>query len=213
MWEQKCFYGGILMIGCGLLLISSARHTQMEIQEKLESTVLRFHVLADSNEPVDQRLKREVRDALLKEIQPLLEAPLNLAESKEILGKHLPELTEVATKTLQQQNCETTVEVELTRNWFPVKQYGNLILPAGEYEALRVSIGQAAGENWWCMLFPTLCFIEESYEIRTEDLELLQENLTAEEFRQIWQDGETQVKVKFWIWEKVEHFFQMRQHN
>lgn len=213
MRGQKGLYGSILMIGCGLLLLAGAGRQQTEINGKLQQAVLRFHVLADSDEPAAQEVKLLVRDVLLAEIQPLLAEAHDFTESRWILTEHTKELADAAAEILRQQGSSLPVRVELTRDWFPVKQYGNLVLPAGEYEALRVSIGRAAGENWWCMLFPELCFLEESYEMREEDTGVLRQILTQEEFRQIWQDDETRVKIRFWVWEQVEHFLQKREHK
>lgn len=210
---QKRIYGCMLLAGCALLWLSSASRQQIKISEKLQHSVLRFHVLADSDEPAAQALKLVVRDALLTEIEPLLAGAEDLTEARRVLQDRTPELTALAAETLRQQNNPLPVRVELTQDWFPVKQYGNLIMPAGEYEALRVSIGSAAGQNWWCMLFPRLCFVEETYEMRQEDTGELQQALTEEEFRQVWQDDETEVRVRFWLWEQIEHFLQKRAHE
>ena len=130
-----------------------------------------------------------------------------------MLSRHTEEIKERAEAVLREQGCDLAVKVELTRDWFPVKQYGSLVLPAGEYEALRVSIGSAAGKNWWCMLFPGLCFLEDSYKMEEEKTGALQEVLTEEEFQAIWQDGETKVKVRFQVWEWLQHYFHNKQHK
>ena len=213
VWFQKSAYGIILLVGCALLFAGTAKRQQEVISQKLYPAVVRFHVLADSDEKEAQALKLIVRDALLEQIEPWLEGIEGQEEAIAVLSRHTEEIKERAEAALREQGCDLAVKVELTRDWFPVKQYGSLVLPAGENEALRVSIGSAAGKNWWCMLFPGLCFLEDSYKMEEEKTGALQEVLTEEEFQAIWQDGETKVKVRFQVWEWLQHYFHNKQHK
>ena len=210
---QKSAYGFILLMGCAVLFACTAGKQQEVISQKLYPAVLRFHVLADSNEEEAQELKLLVRDVLLRQIEPWLDGVEEQEEAIAVLSRHTKEIQELAEETLRQQGCELPVKVELTKDWFPVKQYGSLVLPAGEYEALRVSIGSAAGKNWWCMLFPGLCFVDEAYKLEEGEAEILQEALTEEEFQAIWQDGGTKVKVRLRVWDWLQHYFNSKQHK
>ncbi|MGI6037249.1 MAG: stage II sporulation protein R [Limnochordia bacterium] len=124
--------------------------------------LLRLHVVAHSNSVLDQEAKLEVRDAILREVEPLLDGVSTGEEAQRIIRDHLPRLERAARITLAQgPTGDRPVELQLDRFAFPHRNYGSLALPAGEYDALRVVIGDGAGENWWCVLFPPLCFLEE----------------------------------------------------
>ncbi|MDP4159592.1 MAG: stage II sporulation protein R [Bacillota bacterium] len=132
-------------------------------KEALASTpeqLIRFHVLANSDSDQDQALKRAVRDAILKEVSPKLAVSKSLNESRQILKKVCPEMEDIAHKVIKAWGKDYLVHTEYGHFSFPTKSYGTLVLPAGNYEAVRVVIGEGQGSNWWCVLFPPLCFID-----------------------------------------------------
>ena len=122
--------------------------------------LIRFHVLANSDSEQDQALKRAVRDAILKEVAPKLAASESLDESRQILKEIRPEMEDIARSVVKAWGKEYSIHTEYGHFSFPTKSYGSLVLPAGDYEALRVVIGEGQGSNWWCVLFPPLCFID-----------------------------------------------------
>ncbi len=122
--------------------------------------LLRFHVLANSDEKDDQRLKNEVKDILVRQLQEELKESQNLAEAREIIIASLPRLEELARKEIESQGYQYSVISQIGNFSFPTRMYGTAIYPAGEYEAVRIIIGQGQGENWWCVLYPSLCFVE-----------------------------------------------------
>ncbi len=122
--------------------------------------LIRFHVLANSDSEQDQALKRAVRDAILKEVSPKLASSGSLQESRQILAGLRPEMEEIGRAVVKTWGKNYSVHTEYGHFSFPTKSYGTLILPAGNYEALRVVIGEGKGSNWWCVLFPPLCFID-----------------------------------------------------
>lgn len=205
---NKSVYGIVLLGAFLLLFMAGGVRQERRIAEKLRPEVLRFHVLAESDREADQQLKLMVRDVLISEMEPWLAGAADREEARRILGEHREDIRQLAERVLREQGCNLPVRVELTEGYFPVKRYGNLVLPAGEYETLRVSIGSAAGRNWWCMLFPGLCFVDGSYEMGNETAEELRAALTEEEFQAVWQEKETKVKVRFWIWEKLAHYME-----
>ena len=129
-------------------------------QEVLSKQVLRFHVLADTNSQTDQHIKLLVRDAILSYTAPFLEEAETVQEVKQLLFPLLPELTTLANQVLTLSDAPYTASVHIENAFFPVKQYGSLLLPPGSYEALRVVLGEGAGKNWWCLMFPSLCFLD-----------------------------------------------------
>ena len=123
-------------------------------------SLIRIHVLASSNSDTDQQLKLKVKDDVIRYLQPALKQSDSLAESRRISLSSLPQIEQTALQTLQQNGCEDTVTLQYGHFDFPVKYYGSFSLPAGNYEALRILIGEGKGQNWWCVLFPPLCFTD-----------------------------------------------------
>ena len=126
--------------------------------ESLEKEVLRLHIVAASDAPSDQALKLKVRDALLRWGKDTLPAA-DKQKAMQTAMENREELEAVAAAVLKENGSDAPVTVSLSRAWFPTKEYENgMRLPAGEYDALRVTIGEGAGQNWWCVLYPPLCF-------------------------------------------------------
>lgn len=144
-----------LMIVAVLALTSGAvaLHTQSQLAEK----VVRLHVLANSDSEEDQALKLKVRDAVLEQATETLRGADSQAEASRRLTDILPELEETARAVITANGYDYGVRAELAETSFPTKEYDGFALPAGEYLALRVLIGEAAGQNWWCVVFPPLC--------------------------------------------------------
>lgn len=130
-------------------------------QTELASRMLRLHVVANSDSEADQRLKLEVRDAVLRRCGELLEGEESLAEARTRLEDSLPELAEAGAEVVRDWNQSYPVNVRLEYAPFPATEYEGFALPAGRYQALRVELGTAEGHNWWCVLFPSLCLAGE----------------------------------------------------
>ena len=126
-------------------------------QQSLSQQMIRLHVIANSDSAEDQALKLTVRDAVLERAQPLLSQSVSREESREILQQNLQQLVDLAQQTVYDQGYAYPVRARYVYDYFPTKDYGAFSLPAGWYEGLRLEIGQGAGENWWCIVFPPLC--------------------------------------------------------
>lgn len=126
-------------------------------QAQLADHVIRLHVLANSDTQADQDLKLQVRDAVLARTDAILAGQNSAEQAAALLQAHLDELAQTAEEEIQAQGYPYPVEVRLEETWFPTRTYENVSLPAGNYLALRVLIGQAEGHNWWCVVFPSLC--------------------------------------------------------
>lgn len=125
--------------------------------ENIRGSVLRLHVLANSDSEADQALKLKVRDELLKVSAELFASAENLAESERIAKENLPLLEETAKRVIEENGCDYPVTLSFGKADFNTRVYDSATLPAGEYEALRVVIGDGAGRNWWCVMFPPMC--------------------------------------------------------
>ena len=166
---------------------ASGAQNNDDLIDSISNKIIRFHVLANSNSREDQELKIKVKDKIIEYIFPKLEESNSLEESREILTENEEEIIEIANKCIKENGYDYSVSIEFKRENFPEKVYGNITLPQGEYEAFRILIGQASGENWWCVMFPPICFVDVtkgqvSYD---ETEEAMKEVLTDEEFDQV----------------------------
>jgi stage II sporulation protein R len=147
--------------------------TEAAGQESIAGKVIRFHVIANSDDKKDQELKLKVRDAVLNYIYPVLQKSQNIGQSRNVLLKESGNIKKVAVDEIVKNGFNYSVKVMLSNENFPVKSYGNITLPQGRYEAFRIIIGRGEGMNWWCVMFPPLCFIDitkgEISEEKTED--------------------------------------------
>jgi stage II sporulation protein R len=128
--------------------------------EHLQEGVVRFHVIAKSDETVDQELKLDVRDAVLDYLRPSLEGVQDQQGAAALIQDKIPEIEQVAVKTLRAQGCSDPVDAYFGVFDFPVRVYGPLTFPEGKYQSLRVVLGEGKGKNWWCCLFPPLCYVD-----------------------------------------------------
>lgn len=156
------------------------------ISSNIENSVFRLHVLANSDSKEDQDLKYIVRDKILEYINEISKNASNKEEVILLVNQNIQEIEFIAQNTIYENGYEYKVSVEIGNFAFPTKSYGDISFPAGFYDALRIKIGNAEGQNWWCVMFPPLCFIDVSSGIVPEESkELLQENLSSEEFNLI----------------------------
>ena len=154
-----------------------------QIQKNIASEIIRLHVIANSDTVSDQTLKLQVRDSIIQDLQSVLKNSSSIEEARSILAKQLPQIQRKAEETIREKGYDYTVSVSLNQRYFPVKVYGDLTFPAGVYEALCLEIGKASGRNWWCVLFPSLCFVDETYAVVPEESkEKLQDSLSEEEY-------------------------------
>lgn len=141
-----------------LLAVAAANigHTA-ETLSQLEHSVIRLHILADSDETSAQLQKLLVRDALLQNAEQWIPSDTDFLGGCEAIQKRLPEIRQTALNVLREAGCQDSVSVCLEETAFPERKYGDLTLPAGTYQALRVEIGKAEGQNWWCVMYPAMC--------------------------------------------------------
>ncbi len=192
---------------CLLLVISSLGFIQYlhtsefkNIQEDIAHEILRFHVVANSDSIEDQEIKLIIKDELTSALKPTLEHAKNMDEARVIIKDNLSKLEQIANETLIKNGYGYTASASLEKGYFPLKVYGDLSLPPGEYEAIRIELGTARGQNWWCIMFPPLCFVDSTYSVVPDSSKQQLKNvLTEEEYDLIFQKKEVKVKVKFKI--------------
>lgn len=166
------------------------------LQNSIASKVIRFHVIANSDSAFDQALKLKVRDKTVEYLTPLLANSKNIEESREIIIKNIRNIENIATKTLANYSSYSAT-AKLAASKFPTRNYGNYSFPAGNYETLKITIGAGNGKNWWCVMFPPLCFTDSSIEFNEKSIETLKENLSEKELELISNSNKPSVQIKF----------------
>ena len=173
------------------------------VSESYKEKLIRFHVIANSDTEEDQELKLKVRDEIISYLQPKLENSSSIEESEKIITSEYDNLQSISRETIIDNGYEYDVKVGIEYSNFPTKQYSNVILPAGEYKALKVVIGEGKGKNWWCVMFPPLCFVDEENGVIDKSTdEKLQSVLDEEEYNLITTKNKEEgnvVKFKFKI--------------
>lgn len=181
-----------------ILVIMLYQYKQEALIASISTKVIRFHVLANSDSKQDQSLKLKVRDAVGAYMQNELEGISDVEESREILIKDMEQIVSTAKEVIQQEGYGYGVTARLGQTEFPEKTYGTYTFPAGEYEALQIVIGEGKGKNWWCVMYPNLCFYNSVYEVVDEGAEeSLKKVLTAEEYAAIMESGDYEARFKW----------------
>ena len=175
-------------------------------EQEVYDTVVRLHVLANSDGEEDQALKLTVRDAVLEAAAPYLEGCTTQEEAIRSLTLHLSDLEAVAAETITTEGYDYPVTVLLGEEDYPTRTYESCAFPAGSYVSLRVCIGEAEGQNWWCCLFPPLCLTAASAKSDNEDA-FVQVGLTKDQYGIITETGKTKYRVRFKILEVIEDWF------
>lgn len=168
--------------------------------EDIRENVLRLHVIADSDSEEAQSVKLKVRDALLSEGRELFEGNSDIEEAETSISENLELMKAAAERTLRENGYTYSAEIELTECYFPTRQYGGVTLPAGNYNALRVVLGEGKGRNWWCVMFPPMCLpAAEKEQAKLSDV------LDERELDIV--TGGKKYEVRFWIVEKWYELF------
>ncbi len=189
-----------------MILMAKAKANE-DIQNHIAKEIIRFHVIANSDSKEDQALKILVKNALVQDLAPLLNATSTIDEARSVLIRNIENIQTIAEKIIKNEGYTYPVTVSLENTYFPLKIYGEYNFPPGYYEALRVQIGSAEGQNWWCVMFPPLCFVDETYSIVDETTgDKLKHLLTEEEYNTLLNNN-TPIKVKFKLWESIKKIF------
>ena len=190
---ERCMLTGFIITVLLNLTVFSAKC------ENISDKVLRLHILANSDSEEDQALKLKVRDAVLKKTSDLFLSANNKREAKNLSIESLDNIKQIAKDELILNGCSYDVDVEITNMHFNTRRYGNVTLPAGNYDAIRILIGKAKGHNWWCVMFPAMCVPA------AQDSRKLSDVLTASEVEVA--EGTSDYEMGFKV---VEYFEKLR---
>lgn len=199
-----------LILSLALLIISIIYIVHPHIIGKdtyvdgFKDEIIRFHIKANSDREEDQALKLRIRDEILKETKTRFGNSKSLDETRHIVENNLDDIKNIAEKVIEREGKDFPVEVSLGIKNFPTRKYGNIIFPAGEYETLEVTIGEGKGKNWWCVMFPPLCFVDTTHSHAIKVEEELKDVLTEEEIGLLLADKESPIILKSKIVEVFE---------
>ncbi len=189
----------LLIVSVAFLLLSAYSYVNA-VSNNLADNVFRLHVIANSDSEEDQNLKYKVRDSLIGYMNTLTNDMNTKDEVIKIAGKHIQDFKDIAQNVVKENGYNYEVNVEIGDFSFPTKTYGDISFPSGFYDALKVEIGKAEGQNWWCVMFPPLCFVDVSSGVVPEESkENLEANLGDEEYSIISdseENGLTSIKFK-----------------
>lgn len=185
-----------IVIIVSLVIVKEEVKTDIDacrIQESIAQNIIRFHVRANSDSDSDQQLKLKVKNEVTALLQPMLTNSDSVEQSRNIIAQHMQDIKDTALDTIHNEGYSYDVNVYFEKSYFPMKSYADVIFPPGEYEAFRIDIGDADGRNWWCVLYPPLCFVDAVYgELPKESKEQLKNVLTDDEYNAI-----TKVRYKY----------------
>lgn len=202
-----------LMIASIVLLFTSigvrkSNQSEADIQQGIASEIIRFHVIANSDLTEDQSVKMKVKDAVIRALRPRMKNSEDINSARNQLREEMDYIQQVAIQKLREEGFDYSVQVSLEQEIFPIKVYGDITLPAGSYEALCIRLGEAQGHNWWCIVFPTLCYVDETYSyVPEESKEQLKHVLNEEEYESIVNGDGVQIRVKFKLWNYIKKYF------
>lgn len=189
-----------LVIFTSLVLVFAALCCVMPTRADTEiySKVLRLHVIANSDSEHDQNLKLRVRDAVLGKIDKMTEGAADIGDASRIVAENVEEIRALVSGTLKSLGEDETAAVTLSEEYYPERSYGDISLPAGKYASLRIMLGKAEGQNWWCVLYPSVCLSGAK-----ASSVFKQTGFSTEQINVLTEDEKPVYKIKFKILELI----------
>lgn len=194
--KRWCILGIFTILGL-LVFIGKEKTSADALQEGIASKILRFHVIANSDSAEDQALKLEIKDIVVEYMKEILADAKNIDDTRRIVNAHAEEIKQLAQAYAAEKGYAYPVSVFIDRRYFPVKSYGSYTFPAGEYEAICVELGAHSGKNWWCVMYPSLCFVDAVHATVPEETDRELRNILTDEEYQAVSQGEVKVKFTF----------------
>lgn len=204
MKKKLTFFFTLIILFCLYIFLLSVNYAK-SISANLSSSVFRLHIIANSDSVEDQQLKLLIRDDIISYMSTLVSTTSTKSDVNRLISDHLEDFKNIALETIHSNGYNYDVNISIGNFYFPTKSYANVSFPSGYYDALKIEIGEAIGQNWWCVLFPPLCFVNSSSGVLPEDSKvILKENLNSESYNIINSTNEEQntdnsIKIKFKI--------------
>lgn len=200
----------LLFIYCSICAFSYVNAVSTNIQ----NSVFRLHVIANSDSSEDQNLKYKVRDSVLEYINSISSNTLSKDEVIALAKQNIDQIQKIAEDTIHENGYNYSVKLNIGNFSFPTKKYGDITFPSGFYDALKIEIGDAKGQNWWCVMFPPLCFVDvTSGVVPEESKQTIKDNLSEEEYN-LLSENSNNINFKFKIVEMFQNFnIKLAQHQ
>lgn len=202
----------LLIISITYVVHPYISHEKDEINS-IKDEIIRFHIKANSDMEEDQAFKLKVRDEILEQTGGLFEESESLDETRDIIEANIDNIRDITEEMIKKEGKDLSVDVSLKNRNFPTRKYGNITFPSGEYETLQVTLGEGKGANWWCVMFPPLCFIDIANSNTHNAEESLQKTLPDKEVDFLLTDKESPVVLKskvLEVLEKTKSYFAQR---
>jgi len=176
----------VIMLVIVIAVCTYRKKDMFELQKGIAQELIRFHVRANSDSDSDQLLKLKVKDSVITYLEPKLSQSGSIDETRQILNDNMDVIHDLAIKTLAENGSDYPVKVYFEESYFPIKTYGDITLPPGDYEAFRIDIGESEGKNWWCVLYPPLCFVDATHgSLPDSSKDKLKNILTEDEYKTV----------------------------
>lgn len=206
MNTYKCFLT-VVVTTLVIYFFASYQQTSREVRadvDDIAKKIIRLHIIANSDSEDDQKLKIKVRDEIVSYLKPMMDETNDIESARDIINENMDALDDIALKVISDNNYDYDVDISLTHATFPTKKYGQLTLPPGEYEALKIEIGEGLGHNWWCVMYPSLCFIDcGTVTLGDDSKSRLKSVLTYEEYESVMSDEnstiEYDLRIREWF--------------
>ena len=206
MNKKLAFIFTLTILFCLYIFLLSTNYAK-SVSANLSSSVFRLHIIANSDSEEDQNLKLLVRDNIINYMNTLISNSNSKNDIISIVSNHIEDFKNIALETIHSHGYNYTINISIGNFYFPTKSYGDISFPSGHYDALKIEIGESIGQNWWCVLFPPLCFVNSSSGVIPDDSKnILKENLNSASYDIINSNNkniDSSVKIKF----KIVEFF------
>lgn len=200
----------IIILLCLFILISAISYVDA-VSTDIANSVFRLHVIANSDSKEDQELKYKVRDNIIEYMNSIAQNCTSKQEVIQLVIEHRQDFQSIAEQVIHDNGYDYNVNIDIGKSDFPTKNYGDISFPAGTYDSLKIKIGESNGQNWWCVMFPPLCFVDVTSGVVPEQSKsMMQDNLTEEEYNIISDHKSPDIKVKFSL---IEMFQNMKMAN
>lgn len=201
-----CMFSFCILFSVKAFGTQSSQSSQA-MQEDIATQLIRFHVIANSDTSEDQALKLKVKSAVTESLEKDLSEITDVRQARLVIQKKLKDIEVLAERVIQENGYGYPVTASLEKAYFPLKVYGDLTLPPGQYEALRIEIGKAKGQNWWCIMFPPLCFVDATYSVvPKESKEKLKNVLTQEEYDAVFSKEKPDIRIHLKIVDLIKDY-------
>lgn len=188
----------VLAFAIGIAITTAIGAYAQTTSDNIANSLVRLHIVANSDSTEDQAVKLKVRDAVIQAMSEKFTDAATPEEAERIISENIPTIIQIANRELAASGMNYCAQAMLGNFEFPVKQYANITLPAGNYDALRIVLGSGEGHNWWCVMFPPLCFVDDTKGVAPESSQqLLQENMTQNSYDIITATDDSALPVQF----------------